>query len=383
MAHLPEPTPEALIHSQQLANLIQAEIENNHNWISFARYMELALYAPGLGYYSAGASKFGHSGDFVTAPEISSLFGRTLARQVSQILRMTDGDILETGAGTGALAFQLLSELAKLNSLPSHYYILEVSADLQERQRSYLQQKLPYLVDRVEWLNQLPSAFSGVILGNEVLDAMPVHLVAWRENGLYERGVTLQNNRFAWREHPLTTGRLFETVSKLIVPNGYVSEINLAAQGFIASLAQILQQGIILMIDYGFGESEYYHPQRSEGTLMCHYRHHAHAEPFYLPGLQDITAHVDFSAIALAGISNGLQLLGYTTQASFLINSGITDVLSETSPENASIYLPLANQAQKLLSPSEMGELFKVIALGKNISDRLIGFTMGDKSRLL
>ncbi len=383
MSHLPEPTPEALIHSQQLANLIQAEIESNHGWISFARFMELALYSPGLGYYSAGTSKFGHSGDFVTAPEISSLFGRTLARQLAQILHITGGDIIETGAGTGVLAYQILTELAKLNTLPSHYYILEVSADLQERQRTYLQQNLPHLADRIVWLNQLPSTFSGVILGNEVLDSMPVHLVAWRENGLYERGVSIQDNRFAWREQPLTTGRLFETASKLTVPQGYVSEINLASQGFIASLAKILQQGIILMIDYGFGESEYYHPQRSEGTLMCHYRHHAHAEPFYLPGLQDITAHVDFSAISHSGISNGLQLLGYTTQASFLLNSGLTDILSETSPDNASAYLPLANQAQKLLSPSEMGELFKVIALGKNISHGLIGFTMGDKSRLL
>lgn len=383
MPPLPEPSAEALQHSHQLVQLIRQEIAGHNGWITFARYMELALYAPGLGYYSAGAAKFGQAGDFVTAPEISTLFGKTLARQVAQILQLTGGNVLETGAGSGRLALQLLTELEKLDTLPAQYFILEVSADLQQRQQAYINEHAPHLANRVVWLNALPASFDGAIVGNEVLDAMPVHLVSWQEDGLYERGVTLHDNTFAWHDQPLTQGALFEVASGIHAPADYLSEINLAACGFIASLAHILQNGIILMIDYGFGESEYYHPQRTQGTLMCHYRHHAHAEPFYLPGLQDITAHVDFSAIALAGINNGLQLLGYTTQASFLLNCGITDVLAETSPENASAYLPLANQAQKLLSPAEMGELFKVIALGKGISDGLTGFTTGDKSRLL
>jgi len=383
MPSLPEPSAEALQHSRQLTRLIQQDIAHHNGWISFARFMELALYSPGLGYYSAGAAKFGAAGDFVTAPEISSLFGRTLARQVAQVLQLTGGNVLEAGAGSGRLALQLLSELEKLDSLPTQYFILEVSADLQKRQHAYLNLQAPHLANRVVWLDALPASFNGVILGNEVLDAMPAHLVSWHADGLHERGVTLHPNTFAWHDQPLTQGILFEAASEIQAPSDYVSEINLAARGFIASLAHILQNGIILMIDYGFGESEYYHPQRAQGTLMCHYRHHAHADPFYLPSLQDITAHVDFSAIALAGIDNGLQLLGYTTQASFLLNCGITDVLAETSPENAGAYLPLANQAQKLLSPAEMGELFKVIALGKNFSGPLTGFSAGDKSRLL
>ena len=383
MPSLPEPSAVAKQHSQLLNQLIRQEITDHNHWISFARYMELALYAPGLGYYSAGAAKFGEAGDFVTAPEISTLFGQTLAKQVAQVLQLTGGNILEAGAGSGQLALQLLTELEKTGMLPAHYFILEVSADLQNRQREFLHKQAPQLAERVIWLDALPTSFTGVILGNEVLDAMPVHLLSWQATGIYERGVTLQENSFAWQDQPLTQGALQEAANTIQVPPDYTSEVNLAAQGFIASLAHILQHGIILMIDYGFGESEYFHPQRSQGTLMCHYRHHAHAEPFYLPGLQDITAHVDFSAIALSGINNGLDFLGYTTQASFLLNCGITDVLAKTPAENASTYLPLANQAQKLLSPAEMGELFKVIALGKGISEGLIGFTTGDKSRLL
>jgi len=216
-----------------------------------------------------------------------------------------------------------------------------------------------------------------------VLDAMPVHLVAWREDGLYERGVVAEANGFSWHERPLTGGALFDAARRLPESAGYLSEVGLAAPAFVASLAQVLQQGAVLMIDYGFGESEYYHPQRSEGTLMCHYRHHAHGDPFYLPGLQDVTAHVDFSAVAGAGIDAGMQLLGYATQSSFLINCGIADLLAQTSPEDLDAYLPLAGQAQKLLSPAEMGELFKVIALGKGIDEPLMGFAMGDKSRML
>jgi SAM-dependent MidA family methyltransferase len=370
-------------HSLRLTGLIREDITAAGGWIDFARYMELALYAPGLGYYSAGAAKFGEAGDFVTAPEISALFGRTLARQVAQILGISGGDVLETGAGSGRLAAQLLLELEALGCLPSRYCILEVSADLRQRQRRLLEAAAPHLLERVVWLNALPPSLSGVILGNEVLDAMPVHLVAWRQDGVHERGVAAGANGFSWHERPLTGGALFDAARRLPVSAGYLSEVGLDAPAFVATLAQVLQQGAVLMIDYGFGESEYYHPQRSEGTLMCHYRHHAHGDPFYLPGLQDITAHVDFSAVAGAGIGAGMQLLGYTTQSSFLINCGIADLLAQTSPEDVGAYLPLAGQAQKLLSPAEMGELFKVVALGKGIDEPLCGFAAGDKSRML
>ena len=397
---LPVPSEAALQHSRAVKELIDAELTAAGGWISFAHYMKLALYAPGLGYYSGGAAKFGQEGDFVTAPEISPLFGRAVARQAVQVLELTDGagDILEFGAGTGKLALDLLLELERLGRLPRLYFILEVSAELQQRQRQLFERYAPHLLLRVVWLEYLPAKFNGLILANEVLDAMPVHLVAWRNAGLFERGVTSSvssGDEFRWSERPLGEGELFEAARELTprIASGngnigddvdeYVSEISLATRGFMASLANILERGAIVLIDYGFGRGEYYHPQRSHGTLMCHYRHHAHDDPFYLPGLQDITSHVDFSAIAEAGTNAGLDLLGYTTQAYFLINCGITESLAQTSVENVKEYLPLANQLQKLVSPAEMGELFKAIAFGKNISQPLFGFTNGDKSRLL
>lgn len=390
MPSLPSPSPEALQHSRAVQELIRAEIAAAGGWISFARYMELALYAPGMGYYSGGAAKFGGAGDFVTAPEISALFGKALARQVAQVLELVSnednggGDILEFGAGSGKLALELLLELEKLGRLPGRYLILEVSAELRQRQRELFEQRAPQLAPLVDWLEQLPEKFNGLMLANEVLDAMPVHLVAWRNARIFERGVAWDGEGFVWSERPLLGGELFDAARALNLPIGpgahYISEISLAARGFMRSLAGVLQQGAIVLIDYGFGRGEYYHPQRNQGTLMCHFRHHAHDAPFYLPGLQDITSHVDFSAVAAA---SSLELLGYTTQAHFLINCGITDILAQTPAENAGDYLPLANQLQKLVSPAEMGELFKVIAFGKNSHPSLVGFISGDKSRLL
>lgn len=379
MSPLPAPDPAALEYSEKTAALIRGEIAAAGGWIPFSRFMELALYAPGLGYYSAGMHKFGAAGDFVTAPEISALFGRTLAQQAAQVLGLTAGNILEIGPGSGRLAFDLLTELERLGQLPERYFLLEVSADLRQRQ----QQLLARFASRIEWLDRLPASFSGLIVGNEVLDAMPVHLVAWSKDSILERGVSMEDGQFSWSERTLTSGELFDIAAGLDVPPGTVSEIGLAARGFIATLAGLLDKGVILMLDYGFGQNEYYHPQRSSGTLMCHYRHYAHDDPFYLPGLQDITAHVDFTAIAETGIAHGLNLLGYTSQAHFLLNCGITDLLARASPEQAGAYLPLAAQAQKLLNPAEMGELFKVIALGKGMDTPLLGFARGDKSRML
>ena len=390
---LPAPSPEALQHSRAVQELIRAEIAAAGGWISFARYMELALYAPGMGYYSGGAAKFGGAGDFVTAPEISPLFGKALARQAAQVLELVSnednggGDMLEFGAGSGKLALELLLELEKLRRLPGRYWILEVSAELRQRQRELFEQRAPQLASRVDWLEQLPEKFNGLMLANEVLDAMPVDIVSWHDAGIFERGVAWDDKGFIWSERPLPGGALFEAAHALnlqLDPGAnYISEISFAVRGFMRSLAGVLQQGAIVLIDYGFGRSEYYHPQRNQGTLMCHIRHHAHDDPFYLPGLQDITSHVDFSAVAAA---TSLELLGYTTQAHFLINCGITDILAQTPAENSSDYLPLANQLQKLVSPAEMGELFKVIALGKsgkNMRQPLAGFVSGDKSRLL
>ncbi|MGB8518127.1 MAG: SAM-dependent methyltransferase [Gallionella sp.] len=381
--NLPIPSPPALEHSARLTELIQQEIAANDGWISFARYMELALYAPGLGYYTAGAHKFGVAGDFITAPELSDLFGRTLARQVQQIMAQSAPHILELGAGSGKLAVDMLTELEALNDLPESYSILEVSADLRERQRALVQEKLPHLADRVHWLDALPENFSGVIVANEVLDALPVHLVHWHDAAITERGVVNVADRFAWAARDIVDAELRAAAQKISVPDDYVSEICLAARGLMQSLAARLDAGALLFIDYGFGANEFYHVQRTRGTLMCHYRHYAHDDPFYLPGLQDITAHVNFTDIAESGIDAGLELIGYTNQAFFLINAGITDLLAQHAPANVREYLPLSSQLQKLTSPAEMGDLFKVIALGKNLTEPLSGFSRGDLSRAL
>jgi SAM-dependent MidA family methyltransferase len=371
----PAPSADALAHSEKLSALIRADITDHGGWIAFERYMELALYAPGLGYYSAGAKKIGKDGDFITAPEISALYGQSIAQCAAQVITNTGGDILEFGAGSGKLALDLLTELAQLDTLPKNYFILEVSADLRQRQQTLLASLPADIFSRVQWINKLFNKFNGLIIGNEVLDAMPAHLVAWSESGMQERGVSIQNDQFVFQDRVLDkSSALFAAANTFDLPDGYVSEINLSAAGFIASLATMLQHGVMLLVDYGFSAAEFYHPQRSMGTLMCHYRHHAHADPFYLPGLQDITSHVDFSAIAQAGEAAGLDLIGYTSQAQFLLGCGITDLIARHDARDVANYLPIVNTVQRLVSPAEMGELFKVIALGKNFTPGLLGF---------
>jgi len=361
--------------SDRLVRYIQSEIEKSGGWISFARYMELALYTPGLGYYSGGSAKFGAGGDFVTAPQISPLFGRVLAQQFAEALKQTGGEILELGAGTGLLASQILDELRALD-IEAPYSILEVSGELRARQQKRL------AGHAASWLDAMPETFTGVIFGNEVLDALPVHLVHWTENGPMERGVASREDRLFWLDRPIADSSLLEMAQLLDLPAGYISEINLAAPALVKSLAERLESGILFFIDYGFGRSEYYHPQRHMGTLRAHYRHHALDDPFYLPGLCDLTAHVDFTAIADAGLDSGLAICGYTTQANFLMASGITQLLAETPPDSAGNYLPLSTGVQKLLSPAEMGELFKVIGMSRNAACPS-GFAMGDQRHRL
>ena len=368
-AVLPEPDPQALAASRALLERIGAELAAAGNWMSFARYMELVLHEPGLGYYAGGARKLGAGGDFVTAPELSPLFGRALARQVAQLLQPGDA-VLEFGAGSGVLAEVLLSELEGMK-----YQILETSPELRDRQQKRLG-------NRVQWLDQLPRDFRGVILANEVLDAMPVHAVAWTHAGILERGVCANEGQLAWSDRA-AQGPVLARSSELeieIPPSGrYESELALFARAWMLSLGRFLARGAILVIDYGFPAREYFHPQRSMGTLACHYRHHVHGDPFYLPGLQDVTAHVDFSALAQAAAGAGLEVLGYATQAQFLVNCGITDLLAKEDPADTKRYLPLASAVQKLLSPSEMGELFKVLAVGKGLKDPLSGFSSGER----
>ncbi len=383
MASLPIPNAQAQAHSQQIAQLIQQKIQQAGGWISFADFMQLALYTPALGYYSGGGKKFGVGGDFVTAPEISPLFAQTVANQIVQILQITQGNILELGAGTGKLAVDSLLTLAELDCLPGNYFILEVSDHLRQVQLENLQKKLtPDLFQRVEWLKTLPTTFAGVVIGNEVLDAIPAHIVHVASQALCERGVSFDDG-FLWHDQPITNKNLLEIVTQQNLPLHYISEFCPAASGLVASLASMLQSGVILMIDYGFSAREYYHPQRNLGTLMCHYQHYAHTNPLINVGLQDITAHVNFSQIALAGESHGISLSGYASQAQFLMNCGILNIMSQVSPHDMACYAPLAAAAQKLLSPAEMGDLFKVIALSKNIDEPLIGFASGDKSHTL
>lgn len=380
-ASLPPPSAEAAAHSRSLVHHIGAEIDRAGGWISFARYMELALYTPGLGYYVGGAAKLGGAGDFVTAPELSPLFAATLARQIAPLLASTGGELIELGAGSGRLALDLLPALHALQQPPMRYAIVEVSPDLRARQAALIATLPHALADRVTWLDALPERIDGVVLANEVLDALPVHLVVWDEEALYERGVRRAGEGFAFEDRVLADDALRRRAAGIEVASPYVSEISLHASALVAGLAQRLARGVLLFVDYGFGRTEYYHPQRSRGTLMCHYRHRAHDDVFFLPGLQDLTAHVDFTAVAEVAVAQGLQLLGYTTQAGFLIHLGITDLLARTPPGDAA-YLKQAAAVHKLLSPAEMGELFKVIALGRGVAP-LQGFARGDLARLL
>lgn len=383
MASLPIPPALAQAHSAQLQSLIQQTIQAQHGWLDFAAFMHMALYTPGLGYYSGGAKKFGIGGDFVTAPEISPLFARALAKQVAQVLTATQGDVLELGAGTGKLAADVLLELKTLDTLPQHYYILEVSDYLRALQRDNLQQWLPIeLLNRVIWLDTLPERFSGMVLGNEVLDAVPVHVVGKQNGVLVERGVAWQDG-LVWQDQPLANSGLIGLVAALDLPDNYITEVAPLAGGLMASLADSLVHGVICWIDYGFGVREYYHPQRAGGTLMCHYQHYAHSNPLIYVGLQDITAHVNFTAIAEAAVSRQLAVMGYVNQASFLINCGLLTLLAEVSPDDMATYAPMVSATQKLLSPAEMGELFKVILLGKGMDVSLIGAMQGDKRHML
>jgi len=377
--NLPNIEPDAQQHSTQLCQQIMHEIECD-GAMPFARFMQLALYAPGLGYYSAGAHKLGPAGDFITAPELTPLFAQCLAKQCQQVLsQLKGGEILELGAGTGVLALELLLELQRMDCLPARYWILEVSADLRQRQQALLAAKAPALLALVSWTETMP-ALKGVILANEVMDAMPVHLVHHSDQGWQEYYVNWQQ-RFVWQLGALSDPRLNAFLAPLDLPVPYTTEVNLLLQPWIASLASALQQGAILLIDYGFPRHEYYHADRSMGTLMCHFRHRAHGDPFHAVGLQDITAHVDFTAVAEAATQHGLLLEGFVHQAGFLLNCGIAERLAPL--DDATLQLKRSNAIKQLMMPSEMGELFKVIGFQKEMDSSLLGFvSMNQRGRL-
>lgn len=381
---LPPLTPEETDHSERLVTRIRDAIDAGNGWISFERFMEMALYEPGLGYYSAGSTKLGPAGDFVTAPEISPLFSRCLAAQCVEVFdRLGGGDILELGAGSGVMAADVLAELALQDRLPQRYFILEVSGDLRERQRRTLSERVPQLLARVEWLDRLPAQLRGVVLANEVLDALPVHRFRMRGTQVNAVGVTWQLGRLDWSEVHAdpdldTAVRAIEQANGHAFPDGYLSEINLRLKAWIAGLAGVLSEGVVLFIDYGLPQREYYRTERREGTLLCHYRHRFHDEPLINVGVQDIGAWVDFTAVAEAAVDSGLRVAGFTTQAHFLIGCGIEHFMANIAEQPVTERVQLARQAMVLTLPGEMGERFKVIGLAANFEYPLRGFGVRD-----
>lgn len=377
MMEIPVPGPDAAAVSERLRALIHDEIEDAGGSIPFSRFMELALYAPGLGYYMAGTRKFGEAGDFVTAPELGGLFAKCLARQCAQVLDTCGGDVLEFGAGSGLLAADLLLSLADMRYLPERYRILELSPELRQRQRTTLQHKAPHLMSRIQWIERMPDHVTGIVVANEVLDAMPVQRFRVTEDSVVELAVAWDNSGFFETDSAAGSADV-RRVRELGLPVGYVCELHARACAWVASTADILKKGVMLVIDYGFPAHEYYHPQRAQGTLMCHYRHRAHDDPFINVGLQDITAHLDFTAVARAGQERGLDLLGYTQQAAFLVSLSILDFAQPDPALPDRERMRISQQIQKLTAPSEMGELFKVLAMGRGVDSPLIGFRMSD-----
>lgn len=385
LGNLPLPNQDSAAKSQELIKHISAIIQQQGGHIPFEKFMELALYTPKLGYYCNHLPKFGAQGDFTTAPLISPLFSRCLARFCYSILdTLKDGDIVEYGAGSGHMVCDILIELEQLHCLPKRYFIIELSAGLKKRQQDKISENCPHLLSRVEWVDSIPTeSFKGVILANELFDAMPVHLFEITEDNLYEYFVTDQNKTFSFQKFISKNKTLLEFYQTQSWPEQYLSEINLNLRPFIHTLANHLTSAVILFIDYGFPRHEYYHPSRNMGTLMCHYQHYAHQDPLVYPGLQDITAHVDFTAIAEAAVDNNLEVVGYTNQANFLINCSLIQLLSQSNLKTEKERLQQNNAIQKLTSPAEMGELFKVIAIARNFDDPLLGFQAGDKRHTL
>ena len=372
-----------LLH--EMRQHLATEIRAADGALPFDRFMETALYAPGLGYYVNGRRKFGEAGDFVTAPELSPLFSRCVARQLGQCLDLVGGgSVLEVGAGSGRMAADTLAELAALHRLPQNYLILELSPSLRQLQRETLAASVPQLLPRVAWLQDLPeSGFRGVVIGNELLDAMPVQRFRRWRGGWQELSVAGDaggmHDRWTAIRSPGLAGALAALwPDDASVAEGYSSELNLRLAPWLRAVAERMQRGYLLLIDYGYSGDEYYHPQRSQGTLICHFRHRAHADPYLLPGLQDITANVDFSALATAASDAGFSLAGFTTQAHFLIDSGLQELLAESDPADVKRHFERMQGIKKLTLPSEMGERFKVVALARDAPPVLSGFRSKD-----
>lgn len=381
---LPEPSAVEKQHSQLLcAELEQACIQNG-GAISFAEYMQMVLYQPGLGYYTSGLQKFGAGGDFITAPEVSPLYSQCIARQIIEISdKLSDFSILEFGAGSGVMAADILLELQRQAVLPESYQILEVSSELRQRQRDTIAARVPELLERVVWLETLPENFNGVVLANEVLDAMPVECFRRQTDSIEQMQIRFEAGglRSDYRSADTAVREAVAAIEQACgaqLPDNYCSELNLHHRPWIEALFSSMQRGVVLLIDYGYGVNEYYHAERSLGTLMCHYQQRAHPDPLWYPGVQDITCYVNFSEVAHAAVDTGFTMLGYTFQSTFLIGAGLAELHQEQVNDDVRTQVQLAQQIKTLTLPSEMGERFKVMGMGKGFDEPLRGFGMKD-----
>lgn len=387
--NLPEPDDRSAAHSRLVADHIRAAIGQAGGSISFAEYMQHALYAPGLGYYNAGATKFGAAGDFVTAPEISPVFGRVLARQCAFVLEQLDsGYVFEPGAGSGALAVSMLGKLDEVGALPERYLILEVSADLRERQEARIRQACPQYLERVDWVTGMPVNFTGVVVANEVLDAIPVERFRIQGAEVMQARVEARGRNFAWR-YCSGPASLTDNVRKIEsdighpLADGYESEVSLGMANWVSDLATSVHEGVVLLVDYGVSRREYYAADRGHGWLRCHFRHHAHNDPLILPGIQDLTSWVDFSAVAAAASVAGMSVAGYVTQAQFLMNGGLEEELGDFLSLPVVEQVALSGQVKLLTLPTEMGENFKCIGLARGDIQPLPALSVTDRAHSL
>ncbi len=389
LAGLPAPDADSLRHSERTAACIRRAIAAAGGSISFAEYMQLALYAPGLGYYSAGSTKFGEAGDFVTAPEISPLFGRVLARQCARVLEQVARPVvLELGAGSGALALQLLSALEARGAAPERYLVLEVSPDLRARQEQRLRDARPPLATPIEWIAGLPESFEGVVIANEVADALPVERFRIASGGVLQCRVATDGKDFAWTSAPApeylrqAVRRIEESLGAAL-PEGYESEISAGLPAWVGDIAGCLARGLVFLFDYGVPRREYYAPDRSGGWLRCHFRHRAHDDPLVYPGIQDITAWVDFTAVAEAAVDAGMDIAGFVSQAHFLLHGGLEQEFTAAASPSTAAQAELSRQAGRLILPGEMGERFKCIGLGRGAIERPQALTGADRAHAL
>tara|TARA_B100000686_G_scaffold86100_1_gene92928 strand:+ start:12568 stop:13752 length:1185 start_codon:yes stop_codon:yes gene_type:complete len=381
---LGQPDASASRHSAAVASYVRERIDKAGGALPFDEYMEAVLYAPGLGYYAAGSRKFGPGGDFVTAPELGPLFGQCLAREVGPVLAsVEEACVLEFGAGSGALAVSLIEALSALDQLPKRYCILEISPDLRERQRQRLEPIANQRGFNIEWLERMPEApLEGVILANEVVDAFPVTRFQVVNGKPFRAGVCIDGDGFTWEwiDNLSDDESTMNIVREYQLTDGYISERCPRAKAWMGALASVLQRGVALVIDYGFPAAEYYLPQRSEGTLRCHYQHQAHNNPLIYPGIQDVTSHVNFSALADAGRECGLEVLGYTSQEAYLLGLGLLELAAPQPNDDEKQILKTAAEVKELILPSQMGEAFKVMAFGKQADKPLQGFRLRDRS---